>query len=57
MFVLNPSGVGGPGSGGGEWSQLMNNLYFFGRVGLYFCAIRGAYVVLARREASTTLKN
>ena len=42
MFALKPDG---DSSGGGSGSsQLKTNLKFFGKLGLYFAAIRVAYV-------------
>jgi hypothetical protein len=46
MFVLNPE----TGSGGSGASQLRTNLFFFGKLGLYFAALRVAYVFLNSGE-------
>ena len=43
MFVLRPNGVGGS-SGSGSPSQLRQQLSFFGKLGLYFGAIRVAFL-------------
>jgi len=54
MFVLNPSGNGGRDGSGS--SQLRQNLWFFGQLGIYFCIIRGAYIFFAGREGNKALK-
>ena len=51
MFVLNPGG-----GDGGAPSQLRQNLWFFGQLGLYFVALRGAYLFFAGREEPKALK-
>lgn len=48
MFVLNPAGSGG--TDGGATGQSKQKLWFFGQLGLYFAAIRGAYIFFAGRE-------
>jgi hypothetical protein len=47
MFVLNPGGSSGEG---GASSPLRQNLWFFGKLGLYFGAIRLAFVFFSGRE-------
>ena len=44
MFVLKPDGEDSGGTGG---SQLRTNLWYFGKLSLYFVAIRAAHVYLA----------
>ena len=46
MFVLNPGGKGSGGMGGsqGTFSQ---HLWFFGQFGLYFGALRLAFVYMS----------
>ncbi len=53
MFVLNPGGSGGAGEGGGDFQR---QLFFFGRLGLYFVALRAAYLFFAGREESANNK-
>lgn len=51
MFVLNPGGDGsGKGGGGGAPSQFRQNLQFFGKLGVFFVALRGAFVFFSGRE-------
>lgn len=51
MFVLNPGGgTGGAGGGSGDMSQ---KLWFFGKLGLYFGALRVAFLVMDSRDAGT----
>jgi hypothetical protein len=45
MFVLYPDGKASDSSSSNE-SQLKTNLKFFGKLGLYFIAIRVAHVFL-----------
>lgn len=47
MFVLNPGGSSSAGGSGSEWQQ---KLWFFGKLGLYFGAIRLAFVFMSGRE-------
>ena len=47
MFVLNPGGSNNSGGSGSEWQQ---KLWFFGKLGLYFGAIRLAFVFMSGRE-------
>jgi hypothetical protein len=54
MFTLTPGGEKG-GAGGGPPSQLRTNLGYFGKLGLYFGAIRFAYSFFAGRESSQRL--
>lgn len=49
MFALNPGG--GSGSTGGTGSDLTQKLLFFGKLGLYFGAVRLAFVFMSGREA------
>jgi hypothetical protein len=49
MFALNPHGKGGAGEG----SQRSAVLWYFGQLGIYFGAIRLAYVFWAGREEGT----
>jgi hypothetical protein len=51
MFVLK---VGGTGSSGP--SQLRTNLAFFGKLGLYFAAVRVAFVLLSGREENKAIQ-
>jgi hypothetical protein len=53
MFALNPGG--GAGAKDGAPSQSRQNLWFFGQLGLYFAAIRGAYVFFSSREGGQAL--
>ena len=55
MFVLNPGGQGGSGGGGGVVSQFRQNIWFFGQLGLYFTAIRFAFVFMSGREEQKAL--
>jgi hypothetical protein len=54
MFALNPGG-GGSGKDGAP-SQARQNLWFFGQLGLYFAAIRGAYIFFSGREEGNALR-
>lgn len=55
MFVLNPGGSGsGAGASGGEWKQ---KLWFFGKLGLYFGAIRLAFVYMSGREQQAQIES
>jgi hypothetical protein len=45
MFVLNPNAS--PSLGG---ESKLQNLWFFGRLGAYFCLVRGAFLFFASRE-------
>ena len=61
MFALNPGGSGstaGSGGGGGGNSALRNNLWFFGKLGLYFVGIRLAFVFMSggRQDSSENNK-
>ena len=47
MFVLKPDGSGA--SGGVGSSALQQKLWFFGKLGLYFGAIRFAFVYFSGR--------
>jgi hypothetical protein len=49
MFVLNPGGSGS--STGGSGSDLSQKLWFFGKLGLYFGAVRLAFVFMSERDA------
>ena len=49
MFVLNPGGSKGGAFGGGSSSQARQNLWFFGKLGFYFAAIRTAFVFMSGR--------
>ena len=51
MFALNP---GGKGASGGH-SQLRQNLLFFGKLGLYFGAVRLAFVLINKDNKSNTI--
>ena len=58
MFALNPGGSGsgekgGPGSTGSNPTR--DSLWFFGKLGLYFVALRAAYVVLSARDRQRSL--
>ena len=46
MFVLNPGGKGGAGIGGNS-SGFQQNLWFWGKLGLYFVGIRLAFVYMS----------
>lgn len=48
MFVLNPGGSGAEGSKGGDGGY--PKLWFFGKLGLYFAALRVAFVFVASRD-------
>lgn len=50
MFTLNP------GSSGGEKGTWNKHVVFFGRLGLYFAAIRTAYLFFGPKENKTLLK-
>ena len=52
MFALNPGGSGGDKSGD---SQLRKNIWFFGQLGAYFLAIRGAFWFFAGPEERKAL--
>jgi hypothetical protein len=53
MFVLNP---GGGGAGGEKViSPAKQQLWFFGQLGLYFVALRGAFFFFAAREERKAL--
>ena len=54
MFVLKPDGDDSGGSGG---SQVRKNLWFFGKLGLYFVAIRAAHLYLADSSDSNSSEN
>lgn len=59
MFVLNPGGSGA-GDKDGSYSQTRQNLWFFGQLGLYFGALRIAYLFFSSRgagEDNKTVKN
>jgi len=49
MFVLNPEGTGGSGG----QSQFRTNLVFFGKLGLYFAAVRIAFVFMNKDDKNT----
>jgi hypothetical protein len=53
MFVLQP---GGQAASGGAPSQLRQNLWFFGKLGLYFGAIRVAFVFMSGREQQKSIQ-
>jgi hypothetical protein len=53
MFVLNPGGDGGKA---GAPSQLRQNLQFFGKLGVFFVAVRGAFVFFSGREERQALQ-
>jgi hypothetical protein len=48
MFVLNPGGSEAEGSKGGDGGH--PKFWFFGKLGLYFAAIRVAFVFVASRD-------
>lgn len=53
MFALNPGGSGDGNNSGGNstLSFVQQQLYFFGvQLGLYFVAIRGAYMLFSYRD-------
>jgi hypothetical protein len=50
MFVLNPGGGGS--SAGGPSSDLTHKLWFFGTLGVYFGAVRLAFVFMSGRDAT-----
>jgi heme/copper-type cytochrome/quinol oxidase subunit 1 len=52
MFVLNPGGTAGSG---GAPSAFQQKFWFFGKLGLYFVAIRCAFVFMASREEQKSL--
>jgi hypothetical protein len=49
MFALFPDGDGP----GGKGSVLTTNLWFFTRMGLYFAAIRTAYLYFGKEKSLT----
>ncbi len=49
MFVLNQQG-GGAAGGSGASSSTVQNLYFFGRLGVYFAILRGAFMFMDSRQ-------
>lgn len=51
MFVLKPGGSSSEG-GAGSGSELQRKLWFFGQLGLYFGAIRLAFMFMSGRENS-----
>jgi hypothetical protein len=51
MFALNPGGKGGSGG----HSQLRQNLWFFGKLGLYFGAIRLAFILINKDDKSNKI--
>jgi hypothetical protein len=53
MFVLNPGGGGSSGS----TSQFRTNAAFFAKLGLYFAAVRVAFVFFSGREERKAIKN
>lgn len=53
MFVLNPGG----GGDGGSSSQFRQNLWFFGQLGLYFVALRGAFLFFSGREDQKSIQD
>ena len=53
MFVLNPGGSGS--SAGGTTSPFTQKLWFFGRLGFYFVALRAAFVFMSGREEQKAL--
>lgn len=55
MFVLNPAG-GGSGGGQKGISPGKQQFWFFGQLGLYFAALRGAYMFFSAREERKALK-
>jgi hypothetical protein len=56
MFALNPGGSGAGGGKSGD-SQLRQNLWFWGQLGVYFCLVRGAFVFFSGREEPKALNN
>lgn len=48
MFVLNPGGSGAEGSKGGDGGH--PKLWFFGKLGLYFAALRATFVFFSSRD-------
>jgi len=55
MFVLNP-GANGGGKIGPAASELSEKLWFFGRLGIYFALVRGAYIFFSGRIEKQALK-
>ena len=51
MFVLQPDGGKAGGAAGGS-SPLKQKLWFFGKLGLYFGAIRIAFVYFSGKEGA-----
>ena len=49
MFVLHPGGKSGGGLGGVGSSETRQKAWFFGKLGLYFVAIRMAFVFMSGR--------
>jgi hypothetical protein len=57
MFAIYPDGKS-DGASGGPSSPFFNSLSFFGRMGLYFAAIRISYVFFGdRAEQQRSLTN
>jgi hypothetical protein len=52
MFVLNPGGTEGSG---GAPSAFQQKFLFFGKLGLYFVAVRCAFVFMSSREEQKVL--
>jgi len=49
MFVLNPGG--NSGARGVSGSDLSEKIWFFGKLGIYFAAVRLAFVYMSDRDA------
>jgi hypothetical protein len=53
MFVLHPGGTGGSA---GAPSQVRTNLWFFGKLGLYYTGLRLAFVFMSGRESPKSVE-
>ena len=53
MFVLHPDGKGGVGGAGSSSDAFNQKLWFFGKLGIYYGVLHGAYLFVNRGEGST----
>jgi len=56
MFVLHPDGIGGEGGAGNSSDAVRQKLWFFGKLGLYYGVLHGAFLFMNYREGNKSIE-
>jgi len=56
MFVLHPDGKGGLGGAGNSSEAFRQRLWFFGKLGIYYVVLHGAYMFMNSGEGSKSVE-